>query len=116
MGFNSLAPVRCCFYPTFRGGYSFLLAVRTLTIGMTLGLKGKLVTFGLYRYSRNPQYVGAILFFSGLILLFNSFYAFVIATIGNLWFLLSPFIEEPWLREQYKTEYIEYCKQVSRFT
>jgi len=97
------------------GAPFFLWALRTLTIATSLGLKGKLVTYGLYRYSRNPQYVGAILFFSGLIILFNSFYAFIIGTIGNIWFLLTPFIEEPWLREQFKKEYIDYSKKVPRF-
>jgi protein-S-isoprenylcysteine O-methyltransferase Ste14 len=74
-----------------------------------LGLKGKLIIESPYKYSRNPQYVGIVLFFSGAMLIFNSFYAFVTGIIGNIWFLLTPFIEEPWLREQYEEEYDEYC-------
>ena len=97
------------------GAAVFLWALRTLTINTSLGLKGKLVTAGPYRYSRNPQYVGVILFFSGTILLYNSFYAFVTGIIGIIWFLLTPFIEESWLQEQFKEEYDEYRKKVPRF-
>jgi protein-S-isoprenylcysteine O-methyltransferase Ste14 len=97
------------------GAAVFLWALRTLTFSTSLGLKAKLVTVGPYKYLRNPQYLGVVLFFSGIILFFNSFYAFVIGFIGNIWFLFTPFVEEPWLREQFRAEYDDYCKKVPRF-
>ena len=97
------------------GAAVFLWALRTLTINTSLGLKGKLNTLGPYRFSRNPQYVGIILFLLGTIILYNSFYAFVTGIIGIIWFLLTPFIEESWLKEQFKEEYDEYNKKVPRF-
>ena len=97
------------------GAAIFLWALLTLTVKSSLGLKGKLITYGPYRYSRNPQYLGVILFFSGTTLFFNSFYALIIGFIGNVWFSFTPFVEEPWLREQFKEEYDEYCKKVPRF-
>lgn len=97
------------------GATIFLWALRALSINTSLGLKGKLITEGPYRVSRNPQYLATILFFSGTMLFFNSFYAFVTGIIGNIWFLLTPFIEEPWLRERFKEEYDDYCKKVPRF-
>ena len=99
----------------FPGAAFFLWAFRTLSINTSLGLRGKLVTTGPYRCSRNPQYVGIVLFFSGTMLFFNSFYALIIGFIGNIWFLLTPFTEEPWLREQFREEYDDYCKKVPRF-
>ena len=97
------------------GGIVFLWGLRTLTVNTSLGLKGKLVTEGPYRYSRNPQYLGTVLFFSGTMLLFNSLCQFVTGTIGIIWFLLAAFVEEPWLRDQFKEEYDTYCKKVPRF-
>ncbi len=97
------------------GAVIFLWALRTLTIETSLGLKGKLITEGPYRYSRNPQYAGAVLFFSGTMLLFNSSYAFATGIIGNIWFLLAPFVEEPWLLERFKEKYDAYCTKVPRF-
>ncbi len=93
----------------------FLWALRTLTVTTSLGSKGKLVNKGPYRYSRNPQYLGTVLFFSGTMLLFNSLYQFVAGSVGIIWFLLAAFVEEPWLRIQFKEEYDAYCKKVPRF-
>ncbi len=42
------------------GAIIFLWALRTLSFSTSLGLNGKLITEGPYRYSRNPQYVAAI--------------------------------------------------------
>jgi protein-S-isoprenylcysteine O-methyltransferase Ste14 len=80
-----------------------------------LGLKEKLITVGSYKHLRNPQYLGLVLFFSGTILFFNSVYAFIIGFIGNVCFLLTPFVEEPWLREQFREDYDDYCKKVPRY-
>jgi protein-S-isoprenylcysteine O-methyltransferase Ste14 len=96
------------------GASIFLWALRTLTMNTLLGFKGKLIIVDPHRYSRNPQYIGVVLFFSGTILFFNSFYAFAIGSIGNIWFLLTIFVEEPWSREQFR-EYNDYCKKVPRF-
>jgi protein-S-isoprenylcysteine O-methyltransferase Ste14 len=77
--------------------------------------KEKLVTEGPYKYSRNPQYLGTILFFLGDILVFNSFYQFVTGTLGFLFLILAVFVEESWLEFRFKGKYEEYCKKVHRF-
>ncbi len=97
------------------GAAIFLWALRTLTINTSLGSKGMLVNNGPYEKSRNPQYLGTILFFSGIMLLFNSLYQFGTGIVGLICFFLAAFAEELWLREQFKKEYDIYWNKVPRF-
>ncbi len=79
------------------------------------GLEYRLVTTGPYRYTRNPQYLGDIIALAGAILLVNSFYFTVASGLGIIIFYMLPYAEEPWLREKYGDEYLEYCRRVPRF-
>ena len=88
---------------------------RTLTAQQSLGAKGKIITEGPYRFTRNPQYVGFILIYAGVILISYSFMALVAGALLVLAFLTLPLSEEPWLRQQYGEPYIEFCKNVPRF-
>jgi len=92
-----------------------LWGTTTLSTHQSLGLKGKFVTEGPYRYSRNPQYVGFILLYAGFILVTYSFIALVTCIIVATVFAILPFSEEPWLRQQYGETYVKYCKRVPRF-
>jgi protein-S-isoprenylcysteine O-methyltransferase Ste14 len=98
------------------GGLLFgLWGVLALGTYASQGLKYKLVTDGPYKYSRNPQYVGDSIAIVGVILIANSLYVTITGILGIIAFLLAPYAEEPWLREQYGEEYIEYCKKVRRY-
>jgi len=98
------------------GGTGFALwGVATLSPRTSTGLRGRLVAQGPYRYSRNPQYVGDIGLLLGIAVVSNSMLVLVLAVLGIACFYLSPFIEEPWLREQYGDAYEEYRKSVPRF-
>ncbi len=76
----------------------------------------RLVVRDLYRYVRNPMYVGVVLillgeslfFWSGRLVLYTSllFAAFNVFVIGY---------EEPRLRSKYGAEYERYCGQVGRW-
>lgn len=99
----------------FMGLFLAIWGVRTLSIHSTLGLKGKLITGGPYKYSRNPQYLADIIIFAGLIILANSFLTLIIGILGVLWNFLTPFTEEPWLKKQFKDEYDAYREKVRRF-
>lgn len=79
------------------------------------GLRGKLTTTGLYRYSRNPQYLGDIINLVGLVLFSNATLALLPGLLGALLFALWPFSEEPWLRERFGEDYERYCGRVPRF-
>ena len=81
----------------------------------TSGQKGKLQTDGLYRYSRNPQYLGDIVNFVGLVLFSNVASVVVPGLLAAALFALWPFSEEPWLRERFGEAYERYCQRVPRF-
>jgi len=81
----------------------------------TSGAEGSLVTSGLYRYSRNPQYVGDICTLVGWMILSASIWAIPAVLAGILAFVLAPFAEESWLEEIHGDEYREYFKKAPRF-
>jgi len=88
-----------------------------LTLGAhaSRGLGGDLVTTGPYRYSRNPQYVGAVPSVLGWAVACNSSLALITALLLSGWFLLVPFAEESWCREHLGAGYAEYARKVPRF-
>ena len=76
----------------------------------------QLVARGLYRFVRNPMYVGVLLAIFGQALWFES--------IATLWYglavalmfhLMVVFYEEPTLRGKFGESYAVYCQTVSRW-
>ena len=88
---------------------------RALSVETSLGVKGALIRSGPYRFSRNPQYVGTCLYLASLVLLSGSHLAAIGCAAVGLWFLATPFVEEPWLAAQYGADYTAYCREVPRF-
>ena len=84
-------------------------------IAQTGGAKGSLRTGGMYRYSRNPQYVADIAIIIGLIVLCASSGAVLIGFAGIAVLIAAPFAEEPWLEEQYGSPFENYRAKVRRF-
>jgi protein-S-isoprenylcysteine O-methyltransferase Ste14 len=76
----------------------------------------ELVVRGLYRYVRNPMYVGVLLILLGEALFFASWrllgYAGLVFLAFNLFILLY---EEPTLRRQFGESYRRYCASVPRW-
>jgi protein-S-isoprenylcysteine O-methyltransferase Ste14 len=97
------------------GAYLALGGVFTLGTTQTYGGEGPLVARGPYRFSRNPQYVGALLAYFGIALLCNSTEGLLGALLMTPWLLLMPFAEEPWLREKLGQPYEEYAADVRRY-
>jgi protein-S-isoprenylcysteine O-methyltransferase Ste14 len=75
-----------------------------------------LVVRGLYRYSRNPMYVGVLSVIAGWATLFQStsiaIYGACVAAAFHLFVLAY---EEPHLRRVFGAAYVQYCSQVSRW-
>jgi protein-S-isoprenylcysteine O-methyltransferase Ste14 len=76
----------------------------------------KLVVKGLYRYDRNPMYVGVVTILLGEALLLESLALLEYALVGfaafNLFVILY---EEPTLRHQFGESYEHYCRHVGRW-
>ncbi|HEY8185049.1 MAG TPA: isoprenylcysteine carboxylmethyltransferase family protein [Pyrinomonadaceae bacterium] len=76
----------------------------------------ELVARGLYRYVRNPMYVGVLSILFGEALLFASQRLFVYAGIVFVcFFLFVVLYEEPTLRQRFGESYRQYCRNVPRW-
>ena len=84
-------------------------------VDQTGGASGVLRTGGLYRYSRNPQYVSDIMIVLGWVMMSASPSAFVIGLVSVTVLIVAPFAEEPWLRRTYGEQYADYATKVRRF-
>ncbi len=76
---------------------------------------GKLLTTGVYGWTRNPIYSGILFICTGAILIFGNaaliifppmMYLAVTAAVKNT--------EEKWLRKRFGEDYRDYCKRVNR--
>lgn len=97
------------------GAYFSLGGVFHLGMERTNGHEGELMQDGPYRYTRNPQYVGAALAYIGLGLICNSALGLASSLLSCIWWGLLPFVEEPWLREKLGAPYEAYTERVPRF-
>lgn len=76
----------------------------------------ELVVRGLYRYVRNPMYVGILSILLGEAFFFASQRVFEYAVVAFIFFFLFVvFYEEPILREKFGESYLQYCEDVSRW-
>ena len=76
----------------------------------------RLVIKGLYKYSRNPMYVGVMLILIGESVFFSSGNLLIYSLFVFIGFnLFVIFVEEPRLKKDFTSEYLNYCKQVRRW-
>jgi len=77
----------------------------------------QLVVVGLYRYVRNPMYLGVLCVITGWAIFFRSWgillYGSGLALAVHLFVV---FVEEPHLRRRFGESYERYCRAVPRWT
>ncbi|WP_419166555.1 methyltransferase family protein [Candidatus Palauibacter sp.] len=100
---------------TLLGGLLAAWAVATAGWTNTSGVRGRFVSSGPYRFTRNPQYLGDIVFFVGVGFMANSLFVWITHLFLAFIFREAPLAEEPWLEEQYGAEYREYLRKIPRF-
>jgi protein-S-isoprenylcysteine O-methyltransferase Ste14 len=93
----------------------FSWGIFTLGTNNTSGVKAGFISTGPYRFTRNPQYLGDMLLFIGIILISNSLYLLITNMLLILVFAMTPLAEEVWLENMYGDEYKNYKNNTSRF-
>lgn len=99
----------------FAGAAFTIYGYFDLGIENTYGADEGLVTNGLYRYSRNPQYVASILGFFGAALANGEAHAIALCALAILVYIIMPYTEEPWLQQAYGDVYLDYKRRTPRF-
>ena len=78
-------------------------------------IKNKLLTTGIYSYTRNPIYSAFTILSLGLILIANNYFLLILPVLYYLFLtVLMILTEEIWLKEVFGSEYEEYKKKVNR--
>ena len=75
----------------------------------------RIVSQGPYRFTRNPMYLGHLVFLLGLALTFWSWFAVVILVARALWFHRRVLQDEQRLQEIFGAEYTAYQARVKRW-
>lgn len=83
--------------------------------GMSQGMPDRLVTGGPYAVTRNPMYLGHLLFLAGLALLTRSPLAAGTAVALVPWFDRRARRDEARLRARFGAEFDAYCRRVPRW-
>ena len=75
-----------------------------------------MITDGIYQISRNPAFLGFDLVYVGIGFMFFNAHLGVISFLAIIMFHLQiKYVEEPFLKQEFKEEYLRYYQQVNRY-
>jgi protein-S-isoprenylcysteine O-methyltransferase Ste14 len=74
-----------------------------------------IVTKGPYRYTRNPMYLGHLIFMAGLAVSFASWLAAALLAFSAVWFHRRVLKDEAHLESRFGSSYLAYKSQVKRW-
>jgi protein-S-isoprenylcysteine O-methyltransferase Ste14 len=88
---------------------------RSFRVGIDTDRPDKLITTGVFAFSRNPIYVAFASILLGQFLIFPNW--ILLACIGAAAWLFHRQVvrEEAYLKKHYGREYAEYCRRVRRY-
>ena len=88
---------------------------KSFRFGMSSENKGKLVTNGIFRYSRNPFFVSILLYFIGIALIIPSLFFLFITLASGISIHFFILREEKFMKENFGEEYLNYSQKVRRY-
>lgn len=101
------------------GDMIFLVSVLCMKDSWRAGIpdkdRTKLVTTGIYRYSRNPAFLGFDFMYVGLLLMYFNLSMLVVSAFAIIMLHLQILQEERYLTDNYGESYREYRKHVFRY-
>ena len=78
-------------------------------------LPDRIIAGGPYRYTRNPMYLGHLIFMIGLALTLWSWFAVILLVARAVWFHRRVLHDEQRLEARFGAEYAAYRRQVNRW-
>ena len=100
------------------GDIVFIASVLTMKDSWRAGVsyeeKTDLITNGIYQISRNPAFLGFDLVYLGMCLMFFNTILLIISLLAMMMFHLQiKYVEEPFLKQEFKEQYLQYYQQVN---
>jgi protein-S-isoprenylcysteine O-methyltransferase Ste14 len=97
----------------------FITAMVTMRDSWRVGIdntqKTKIINTGIYKYSRNPAFVGFDLFYIGIAIAFSNTFNLIFACCSILLLHLQILEEEKFLPTVFGKEYLDYKKKTRRY-
>lgn len=101
------------------GDIFFLISVIYMKDSWRAGIpekdKTKLVTDGIYKFSRNPAFVGFDFMYTGVLLMFFNIGTLLLSLFSIVMLHLQILQEEKYMAKTFGEEYLEYKKKVFRY-
>jgi protein-S-isoprenylcysteine O-methyltransferase Ste14 len=95
--------------------FSLVSFGKSFRIGVDTNAPYKLVTTGIFAFSRNPIYLAFGLVLLGQFFLFSNWILLVYIIAASWVFQRQVLREEQYLRDHYGQQYLEYCHRVRRY-
>lgn len=103
----------------FAGDLVFMTAVLTMKNSWRAGIpdadRTEFVSHGIYRYSRNPAFLGFDLMYVGILLLYFNWMLMIFTVWAAVMLHLQILQEEKYLAETFGEDYLEYKKCTRRY-
>lgn len=94
----------------------YLIGIIFLSLSvMTFSKNDELTTKGIYKFSRNPMYIGYLLIFIGVSISINSFGYLIVVILYQICVHFLILSEERYCKKIFGKSYLDYCAKTKRY-